>query len=200
MKYYLTCPECNDTYSIDEIRFFCDCGGLLDIEPDKTEWDEVYKEKNFFQLIDYRSSRHNSGVWRYKDFIGINAKKREIVTRNEGNTGLYRAKKISEWTGIDEIEVKHEGENPTGSFKDRGMTVAMTKALQLNINVVACASTGNTSASMASYASTAGLRSLVLVPAGTISRNKLSQAIAYGSKTVEIEGDFDKGMKLILDG
>ncbi len=200
MKYNLTCLECKDTYSIDEIRFFCDCGGLLDIEPDEAEWNEIYKEKNFFQLIDYRSSRLNSGVWRYVDFIGINAKKRDIVTRNEGNTGIYKSGKISEFTGLDDVEVKHEGENPTGSFKDRGMTVAVTRAKQQNVSIIACASTGNTSASMASYASTAGLKSIVLVPEGTISRNKLSQAIAYGSRTVEIDGDFDKGMKLIIDG
>ncbi|MFC1563285.1 threonine synthase [candidate division KSB1 bacterium] len=199
MKFYLSCIECGSTYSTEDIRFFCECGGLLDIEPDKDEWEEVYGSKNYFQLIDYRSSRHNSGVWRYKDFVGINARKREIITRNEGSTGIYMVRQISEWTGVESLEIKHEGENPTGSFKDRGMTVAMTRALQHGVKVVACASTGNTSASMASYASTAGLRSIVLIPVGSVSGNKLSQAVAYGAKTVEIEGDFDKGMKLVLD-
>jgi threonine synthase len=101
--------------------------------------------------------------------------------------------------GLDDLVLKHEGENPTGSFKDRGMTVAVTQALRSGARAVACASTGNTSASMAAYAAQAGLQSLVFVPTGRVSAGKLAQAIAYGARTLLVRGDFDACLRLVRE-
>ncbi len=134
-----------------------------------------------------------SGVWRFRELVlGIDPS--SVVTRGEGNTTLYRSAALSDWTGCEGLVLKHEGENPTGSFKDRGMTVAVTMARHLGRSAVACASTGNTSASMASYAALAGLDAFVFVPAGNIAYGKLSQALAYGARTLQIRGDFDDAM------
>jgi threonine synthase len=119
------------------------------------------------------------------------------VTRGEGNTWLYEAPTIAERVGLDRLQLKHEGENPTASFKDRGMTVAISVARRLGLSRVACASTGNTSASMAGYAARAGMEALVFVPDGEIAYGKLSQALAYGGRTLQLAGDFDDAMRLV---
>ncbi|MFQ5577910.1 MAG: threonine synthase [Anaerolineae bacterium] len=138
----------------------------------------------------------NAGVWRYREIIlPVNAG--DIVSRREGNTPLYRHPKLSAFVGLNEFYAKHEGENPTGSFKDRGMTVGTTQARLVGARAVACASTGNTSASLAAYAAMAQLPALVFIPAGKIAAGKLAQALAYGAKTVQIEGDFDDAMRLV---
>jgi threonine synthase len=149
-----------------------------------------------------------SGVWRYRELI-LPAPERCVVTRPEGNTGLYpvgvencssgRAghRQIGVFAGLEHFFIKHEGENPTGSFKDRGMTVGATMALMLGAKAVACASTGNTSASLASYAAQAGMRGIVFLPAGNVAGGKLAQSLAYGAQIVQIEGDFDDAMRLV---
>jgi threonine synthase len=154
------------------------------------------------QLLDY------SGVWRYRELI-LPAPQHYIVSRPEGNTGLYpvgRAncganrrghRQIGLYAGLEEFFLKHEGENPTGSFKDRGMTVGVTMARLLGAEAVACASTGNTSASLASYAAQAGQRSIVFLPAGNVAGGKLAQSLAYGATTIQIKGDFDAAMQLV---
>jgi threonine synthase len=114
----------------------------------------------------------------------------QIITHPEGATHLYEREGLL---------FKHEGENPTGSFKDRGMTVAMTQAVRVGARAVACASTGNTSASLAAYAAQAGLRAVVFVPAGKVSAGKLAQTLAYGATCLQIRGDFDAAMKLALE-
>lgn len=124
---------------------------------------------------------------------------RHIVSRGEGNTHMYRHSSVSQWAGITDLQMKHEGENPTGSFKDRGMTVAVSEAARLGIRETICASTGNTSASAASYSALAGIKSSVLIPKGNISLSKLSQAIAYGSRIVDVEGNFDDAMSSVAD-
>ncbi len=121
----------------------------------------------------------------------------EIVARPEGNTNLYDSPKLAAHVGVDRILLKHEGENPTGSFKDRGMTVGVTVARKLGLDRVACASTGNTSASMAAYAAMAGMKAYVFIPEGKIAYGKLSQALAHGARTIQIDGDFDRAMKLV---
>jgi threonine synthase len=136
---------------------------------------------------------HGSGVWRFRELLLAT---RTPVTHPEGNTPLYRRPPLSAWTGIEDLALKHEGENPTGSFKDRGMTVAVTQALRAGATAVACASTGNTSASMAAYAAQAGLPALVFVPAGKVSAGKLAQALAYGARTLLVRGDFDACLRL----
>jgi threonine synthase len=120
-----------------------------------------------------------------------------LVTRGEGNTNLYDSKQIAAYVGLDTFLLKHEGENPTGSFKDRGMTVGATVARLLGLSRLACASTGNTSASMAAYAALAGMQAIVIIPKGKITYGKLCQTTAYGALTLEIAGDFDAAMCLV---
>jgi threonine synthase len=139
-----------------------------------------------------------SGVWRYRELI-LDISEEYIVTRGEGNTRLYHAGKAASYVGIPEFFLKHEGENPTGSFKDRGMTSAISMAKKLGADTVACASTGNTSASMASYAAAAGMKAVIFIPEGKIAYGKLAQALAYGGLTLQINGNFDSAMSLVQD-
>jgi threonine synthase len=120
-----------------------------------------------------------------------------VVSHPEGNTPLLHRVALDHWVGLDNLLLKHEGHNPTGSFKDRGMTVGVTQAKRIGAAAVACASTGNTSASLAAYAAQAGLRALVLVPLEGVATGKLAQALAYGAKTLLVRGDFDDCLRLI---
>ena len=120
----------------------------------------------------------------------------ELVSHPEGNTPLIARAALRSYAACDSLLIKHEGHNPTGSFKDRGMTVAVTQAKRIGARAVACASTGNTSASLASYAAHAGIPALVFVPRGQISIGKLTQSLAYGAKTLIIDGDFDDCLRL----
>lgn len=149
-----------------------------------------------------------SGVWRYRELI-LPLPPQALVSRPEGNTSLYPAgiencgesraghRSIGEYAGIDRLFLKHEGENPTGSFKDRGMTVGVSVARSIGARAVACASTGNTSASLASYAAQAGMGCIVFLPAGNVAAGKLAQSLAYGATTVQVRGDFDDAMRLV---
>ena len=149
-----------------------------------------------------------SGVWRYRELI-LPFPNRSIVSRPEGNTALYpvgtencsetRAghRRIGQYAGSERLFLKHEGENPTGSFKDRGMTVGVTVARSIKARAVACASTGNTAASLASYAAQAGLPCIVFLPAGNVAAGKLAQSLAYGATTVQVQGHFDDAMRLV---
>jgi threonine synthase len=119
------------------------------------------------------------------------------VTLDEGGTPLVRCDRLAAWAGVRELRVKVEGANPTGSFKDRGMTVGVTLARALGARALGCASTGNTSASLAAYGARAGLPTNVLVPAGKIAAGKMAQALAFGARVVEVEGGFDEAMALI---
>lgn len=140
-----------------------------------------------------------SGVWRFRELVLPDAKASEVVTYPEGNTPLLRRALVSDWCGVDAVLLKHEGANPTGSFKDRGMTVALTQARRVGAAAVACASTGNTAASLAAYGAQAGIPALVLVPAGQVSLGKLAQSLAYGARTLLVRGDFDDCMRLARD-
>jgi len=141
-----------------------------------------------------------SGVWRFASLLP-EIPEDKIVSRWEGNTPLYWDQRLSDYAGLTSgrFGVKHEGHNPTASFKDRGMTVAVSHANAVGARVIACASTGNTSASLASYAATAGIPAIVLVPEGKISYSKLGQTIAYGATVVQIDGDFDRALKLLRE-
>ncbi|HEY4699786.1 MAG TPA: threonine synthase, partial [Nitrososphaerales archaeon] len=137
------------------------------------------------------------GVWRYADFLPIKDRLK-VVTLNEGGTGLHRCRRLGEKLGLKNLYVKFEGENPTGSFKDRGMTVGISKARELGVNSVVCASTGNTSASLAAYAAKAGMQCIVLLPAGKIALGKLGQAIAHGARIVQVKGNFDDALQMVF--
>jgi threonine synthase len=138
-----------------------------------------------------------SGVWRFREMLP-DFPDDAIVSKPEGNTNLYHDQRLSDYAAT-EVWFKHEGENPTGSFKDRGMTAGMSHARWVGATMVACASTGNTSASVAAYAAAAGIPSVVFVPAGKISAAKLGQTIAYGTHIIQVRGDFDAAMMMVRD-
>jgi threonine synthase len=138
-----------------------------------------------------------SGVWRFRELLPILNSYGNAITLREGNTPLYTLTRAARALGIDQLFAKHQGMNPTGSFKDTGMTAAMSVARELGFEWVACASTGNTSAAMAAYAARAGLRSLVLIPDGKIAWGKLAQAMDYGAVTCQLKTDFDGCVKVL---
>jgi threonine synthase len=195
-KVSLKCTDCGKEYEPIAI-YRCVCGGLLDVVSDMGHLKKTVSKMLFDSRLCERSPPYGSGVWRFREWIHPLAGDKDIVSRPEGNTALYSHEKVRGYAGIENIFMKHEGENPTGSFKDRGMTVGMTEAKRLGMKQVACASTGNTSASMAAYASMAGLKSIVFVPDGEIAYGKLSQALAYGSQVIQIKGNFDDAMSLV---
>jgi len=139
----------------------------------------------------------HSGVWRFRELLPILDNFENAVTLFEGNTPLYHLPRTSKALGIDQLFAKHQGMNPTGSFKDTGMTAAMSVARERGFTWVACASTGNTSAAMAAYAARAGLRSLVVIPDGKIAWGKLAQAMDYGAVTCQIKADFDGCVRVL---
>jgi threonine synthase len=145
-----------------------------------------------------RPAGHPSGVWRFAPLVMPGAGE-AVVSHPEGNTPLLARAALARYTGCDGLALKHEGHNPTGSFKDRGMTAAVTQAVRVGASAVACASTGNTSASLAAYAAQAGIPGLVFVPAGKIAMGKLAQTLAYGARTLLVRGDFDACLRLVQD-
>ncbi len=184
------CINCGSKYNLNEVIYFCKkCGDLLEIKYDYDELAETLKKSNW--------SNVPLSVWRYRDFMPINDSSR-IVSLGEGGTGLHLTKGLGKQLGLKELYVKNEGENPTGSFKDRGMTVGVTKALELGAKSVICASTGNTSASLAAYAAKAGLQCNVLIPSGKIAYGKLAQAMIYGAKVLQVRGNFDQALDIVL--
>jgi len=197
----LKCISCGKEFPLTDIRFTCTCGNLLDVEHDL-----LFLKKKFHLSQKYFDGKRatingqpSGGVWHFREIVLPSVSDKEIVSKQEGNTRLYRSKKISSWLGLQRFYLKHEGENPTGSFKDRGMTVATTQAKRLHQKAVVCASTGNTSASLAAYASEAEITGLVLIPKGNVAVGKISQALAYGAKTLIVDGDFDDCMRLIFE-
>jgi threonine synthase len=138
-----------------------------------------------------------SGVWRFKELVLPEVT--DPVTWPEGNTPLVVRSSVNTWSDCPGLSLKHEGMNPTGSFKDRGMTVGMTEARHIGARAVACASTGNTAASMAAYAALAEIPALVLVPAGQVAQGKLGQSLTYGARTLLVRGDFDDCLRLVRE-
>lgn len=187
---YQKCINCESEYSIDEIVYFCKkCGDILEIKYEQGELAEAMKDSEW--------RKAPLSVWRYRYFMPISDSKK-IITLNEGGTSLHFCEKMAKNLGLQQLYVKNEGENPTGSFKDRGMTVGVTKAVELGVQSVICASTGNTSASLAAYAAKAGLQCAVLIPSGKIAYGKLSQAMIYGAKVIQVRGNFDQALDIVL--
>ena len=138
-------------------------------------------------------------IRRYREFLPVSEATR-TVTLNEGGTPLIEAKRIvSEIEGNFRLFIKYEGLNPTASFKDRGMTLAVTKAAERGASIVVCASTGNTSASAAAYAAAAGMTCLVLIPEGKIAYGKMAQALIHGARTLEVRGNFDDALDIVRE-
>ncbi len=190
MMTYQICINCGSTYGIDEIAYFCrKCGDLLEVQYEPGELEKAVRKSEWQSLP--------LSVWRYRGFMPIRGFSR-VVSLNEGGTGLHLCLRLGEKLGLRQLYVKNEGENPTGSFKDRGMTVGVTKAIELGVKAVICASTGNTSASLAAYAAKAGLQCAVLIPSGKIAYGKLSQAMIYGAKVLQVRGNFDQALEIVL--
>jgi threonine synthase len=195
---WLECVHCSKKYEIDKVRYLCECGGVLDVKRDLGAIDGQKLKQTWENRWGLKRGPLSSGVWRYKELI-LDLPEEQIVTRQEGNTRMYYAGKAGEYAGLKDFMLKHEGENPTGSFKDRGMTCGTTAAKWFNATSVACASTGNTSASMASYAAVSNLKAIIFIPSGKIAYGKLAQALAYGGTTLQIEGNFDDAMELVQE-
>ncbi|MEI6839695.1 MAG: threonine synthase [Methanomicrobiales archaeon] len=185
--YRLVCVHCGENYAPDEIIYNCRrCGHLLAVQYDldnisvsRSEWD-----------------KRPLSVWRYREILPVTI---DPVTLYEGGTPLYHLKAIGKELGLPELYAKHEGMNPSGSFKDRGMTVGVSMALQLKKTHVACASTGNTSASLAVYAAKAGIPAVVLLPAGKVALGKVAQALMHGANVISVRGNFDKALEMVHD-
>ncbi len=196
------CDVCAARFSALDARVQCaTCGGLLHIvHPQPPKCAAALRDLFDARLIPARGVHgagvSDSGVWRFRELVMPGIADADVVTQSEGNTPLLARARVAAWAGVNDLLIKHEGHNPTGSFKDRGMTVAITQAKRIHASAVACASTGNTSSALAAYAALAGLRGLVLVPAGKVALGKLSQTIAYGAQTLLVRGDFDDCLRL----
>jgi threonine synthase len=198
-------PACKSTYSVDEARVACiKCGGLLDIIYDWAKLP-VPKSLNFFEHrwstkgTEAAGRADFSGVWRFRELMPFYRSEDQIVTIGEGRTVLQTADLLAKQMNMKPgmLQLQYEGLNPSGSFKDNGMTAAFTHAKMVGAKKVACASTGNTSASLAMFASLAELQGIVFIGSGKISFGKLSQALDYGALTLQIQGDFDDCLRRI---
>src|ERR1700690_112206 len=193
-------PGCGAVYGIRERAYVCPrCGGPLEIElrlPPPGERAEL--RKLWAARAGSREARDISGVWRYRELLPFEDAA-PFVTLFEGNTPLYDAPRCAQYCGLAGLRLKHQGCNPTGSFKDTGMTAAITQAVVVGAKTAVCASTGNTAASLAAYAARAGLQAAILVPHGQISAAKLAQSMDYGAAVLELEGNFDDCMRLVQE-
>lgn len=196
----LRCIHCGMVQSDAGRLFRCSkCNELLEvIYPD---WDvsaaAVQELKKLWQERKLSTTPQDvSGVWRYRELLP-QIDPQHIVTLSEGNTPLLPLTKSAQALGLDDLRAKHLGMNPTGSFKDSGMSAAISMARAEGFSLVCCASTGNTSASVAAYAANAGMKSVVLLPAGQISAGKLAQALEYGAIVLKVRTDFDGCLKLL---
>jgi threonine synthase len=199
---YLQCIEdsCRERQDPKKESHACAlCGGLLEVkydfetmEPDPMR--RVWHERRLSgEPID------RSGVWRFRELIPFVEPGDRIVSLSEGSTPLVGARRAGWWAGPVHLTVKHQGSNPTGSFKDLGMTACITRAAARGIKMVACASTGNTSSSMAAYAGRAGMKALLFVPYRQISAAKLAQALDFGALVVEVGDTFDEAFRLLRE-
>src|SRR5579875_3086106 len=188
------CPHCSDLYEVVYPSWSDGTAAAGARKPNASALRWLWKER--------RSSREDadqSGVWRFRELLQVLQDEKNIVSLREGNTPLYHLPRAARATGILGLYAKHQGMNPTGSFKDTGMTAALSVAHELGFDWVACASTGNTSAAMAAYAARAGMRSLVLIPEGKIAWGKLSQAMDYGALTIQLRTDFDGCVRVLSE-
>jgi len=184
--YSLKCFNCHTPYPTRTTDHSCSkCGGLLEIAFDISS-----------RRIPWRN--RSLGVWKYREILPVDDD-RYITSLDEGGTGLHHCGRLGREIGLKKLYVKNEGENPTGSFKDRGMTAAISKAREMGKRKLVCASTGNTAASLAAYSAKAGLECIVFVPAGKVARGKMLQVIMHGARIFQINGDFDQAMASVIE-
>src|SRR6476619_5262063 len=200
MSAELGCIEqrCRARFRITEVLYNCPrCGGLLEAVYGKPAQSAVELKALWRARRCSNAPLDQSGVWRYREFIPFLSDRARVVTLREGCTPLLPGRLAAEYGGLDALVFKHQGFNPTGSFKDNGMTCGVAQARRLGMRRVACVSTGNTSASMAAYAAAAGLEALIFIPHGNISYGKLAQALEYGARTFQVEANFDQILALV---
>ena len=196
-------PQCNATFDVSEVLHRCPkCGALLDVD---YEWDKLPVPNSLAHFEKYWGDRANphrfSGVWRFHELLPF-APLDQCVTVGEGQTVLQRNNGVAEYVGksADSLFLQYEGLNPSGSFKDNGMAAGTTHGRLVGAKTAACASTGNTSASLAVYCGVTKLmKAVVFIGSGKIAYGKLSQALDYGARTVQIKGDFDDAMARVQE-
>jgi len=187
---WLACIACDETFApFEAVRYTCDeCDGLLEVRyADPPTFDEFGSGAS--------TDGPDRGVWRYREGLPFDLG----VTLPEGDTPLHRVPRIEEAVGVDALRIKHEGMNPTGSFKDRGMTVGVRVAKELGVGALACASTGNTSAALAAYGGRGGMQTLVLLPEGKVAAGKIAQASLHGARILEVDGNFDACLDIVQE-
>ncbi|MFW5903259.1 MAG: threonine synthase [Halolamina sp.] len=189
---WLACIDCGATFPpFEGVRYTCDeCGGLLEVRyDDLPTWDDFRGGDD----SEGREDIQRRGVWRYADALPFE----EGVSLPEGDTPLHRVPRLEADLDVTTLRIKHEGLNPTGSFKDRGMTVGVRAARAVGVDRLACASTGNTSAALAAYGGRADMETLVLLPAGKVAAGKVAQASLHGARILEVDGNFDDCLDLV---
>ena len=203
---FLQCIEqrCARRYPLDAKEHQCPaCGALLDVQYDFPSILGRIDPPALRQLWQQRKAgtaiTDQSGVWRFRELLPFVPAGADVVSLSEGRTPLVEVSRTGEWAGGVRLAIKHQGNNPTGSFKDLGMTACITQAAVLGSRVTACASTGNTSASMAAYAARAGIKAVVFVPYGKISTAKLAQALEFGAVVIEMGDNFDQAFQMLRE-
>ncbi len=186
-------------YPIEDAIYTCPkCGALIEATYEGLALDAAATKRRWRERRMSNAPLDQSGVWRYRELLGfVDTARHSAVTLREGNTPLLNAPRAAAYGGLDALVFKHQGFNPTGSFKDNGMTCGATQGLRLGMKKVACVSTGNTSASMAAYAAAAGMTPIIFLPHGNISYGKLAQALEYGALTLQVEANFDQILALV---
>ncbi|RLE58021.1 MAG: threonine synthase [Thermoprotei archaeon] len=178
--------NCGEVFPPNAVLYTCPrCGSLLEVRYELrvgVSWS-IFRSRPFT-------------MWRYRELIPVDT--RYVVSLGEGGTPLYRAEKLARWVGVKRLYLKFEGANPTGSFKDRGVCVGIAKALECGARVVACASTGNTAASVAAYSARAGVKCVLFLPEGKVAPGKLFQALLHGATVIELNCNFDEALRLVL--
>ncbi|HYM09470.1 MAG TPA: threonine synthase [Bryobacterales bacterium] len=193
-------PACRKSFAITDVLYTCtECGALLEACYDFQGLDagalrSLWRERRLSE-----APLDSSGVWRYRELFPFLDDYASVVTLREGNTPLLDAPIAACYGGLDALEFKHQGYNPSGSFKDNGMTAGVAQARRLGMAMVACVSTGNTSASMAAYAAAGGIKAVIFIPHGNIAYGKLAQALEYGALTFQVEANFDQILALVRE-
>jgi threonine synthase len=192
--------SCGAEFGIADRIYLCPkCGGPLEVEtPLPPVGEAAALQTRWKARAGSLDPCDRSGVWRFREMLPFDDPA-SIITLGEGNTPLYDAPRCADYVGLSALRLKHQGSNPTGSFKDTGMTTCVTQAVRLGARTVVCASTGNTAASLAAYAARAGLQCAILLPRGQITASKLAQSMDYGATVCEIDGNFDDCMRLIQE-
>jgi threonine synthase len=198
---FLRCfdEKCGTRYPIHEMAHSCAaCGNLLDVCYEWPKTDPEALKRMWLERKMSRDARDLSGVWRFRELLPFLPSGAPVITLREGNTPLLESRHAGAYAGIDAVFFKHQGFNPTGSFKDNGMTTGVSQGAALGKKVVACVSTGNTSASLAAYAAYGGMRAVIFIPSGQIAGGKLAQSLEYGALTIQVEANFDTTWKVIV--